>query len=81
MTHDVAFAQGHGFVVEASSGLQCSVVPLPVAGWPRRGHRSLATSILFGKLFCTATLYDFGEKRCRRNHPLYTLLFHTHHRP
>ena len=31
---------------------------------------SLATWYLFGKLFCVATLFDFGEKRCRKNLPL-----------
>ena len=31
---------------------------------------SLATWFLFGKLFCVATLFDFGEKRCRKNLPL-----------
>ena len=31
---------------------------------------SLATSILFGKLICVATLFAFGEKRCRKNLPL-----------
>ena len=32
---------------------------------------SLATLILFGKRFSVATLVDFGEKRCRKNLPLY----------
>ncbi|WP_144058853.1 hypothetical protein [Rhodopirellula sp. SWK7] len=31
---------------------------------------SLATWFLFGKLICIATLFDFGEKRCRKNLPL-----------
>ena len=31
---------------------------------------SLATCFLFGKLFSVATLFDFGEKRCRKNLPL-----------
>ena len=31
---------------------------------------SLATWFLFGKLNCVATLFDFGEKRCRKNLPL-----------
>ena len=31
---------------------------------------SLATRFLFGKLFCVATLFDFEEKRCRKNLPL-----------
>ena len=31
---------------------------------------SLATWILFGKLFGVATLVGFGEKRCRKNLPL-----------
>ena len=31
---------------------------------------SLATWYLFGKLFCVAALFDFGEKRCRKNLPL-----------
>ena len=36
-------------------------------GLRRRGHR------LFGKLFGVAMLFDFGEKRCRKNLPLYDL--------
>ena len=31
---------------------------------------SLATWVLFGKLFGVATLAGFGEKRCRKNLPL-----------
>ena len=31
---------------------------------------SLATWFLFGKLFGVAALFDFGEKRCRKNLPL-----------
>ena len=31
---------------------------------------SLATWILFGKLFGVATFVGFGEKRCRKNLPL-----------
>ena len=31
---------------------------------------SLATWFLFGKLLRVATLFDFGEKRCRKNLPL-----------
>ena len=34
---------------------------------------SLATWILFGKLLDVATLVGFGEKRCRKNLPLYAL--------
>ena len=34
---------------------------------------SLATWFLFGKLFGIATLVGFGEKRCRKNLPLYAL--------
>ena len=30
----------------------------------------MATRFLFGKLFCVAALFDFGEKRCRKNLPL-----------
>ena len=36
---------------------------------------SLATWFLFGKLFCVATCFDFGEKRCRKNLPLGDLDF------
>ena len=31
---------------------------------------SLATWFIFGKLINVATLFDFGEKRCRKNLPL-----------
>ena len=31
---------------------------------------SLATWFLFSKLFSVATLFDFGEKRCRKSLPL-----------
>ena len=34
----------------------------------------MATWILSGKLFGVATLVGFGEKRCRKNLPLYALL-------
>ena len=31
---------------------------------------SLAARFLFGKLFCVAITFGFGEKRCRKNLPL-----------
>ena len=42
---------------------------------------SLATSILFGKLFCAATFVGFEKKRCRKNLPLsdYSLNSQTWH--
>ena len=36
---------------------------------------SLATRFLFGKLFAVAITFGFGEKRCRKNLPLYDLRF------
>ena len=66
-------AQGHGFVAGAPFGLPLSFAPLSRVGWQRRGHRLFGNvAILFSKLFCVATLFDFGEKRCRKNLPLCT---------
>ena len=63
----MAFTPGHGFFVGASFGvtfryraLSCHAVDTA----------SLAAWFLFGKLFGVATLYDFGEKRCRKYLPL-----------
>ena len=67
----MVFTQGHGFVVGASFGLQRLLAPLSRIGLPRRDTASLATWFLFGKLICDATLFDFGEKRCRKNLPLH----------
>ena len=39
MTHNMVFTQGHGFVVEASFGFQCSFATLSRFGLQRRGHR------------------------------------------
>ena len=36
---------------------------------------SLATRYLFGKLFCVAITFGFGEKRCRKNLPFCGLNF------
>ena len=66
----MVFTQGHGFVLGASFGLRRSFAPLSRLGLPRRGHRLFGNVFFFGKLFCVATLFDFGQKRCRINLPL-----------
>ena len=64
------FTQGRGFVVGASFGLSRQLLRCRVLVCHAADTASLATWILFGKLFCVATLFDFGEKRCRKNLPL-----------
>ena len=66
----MVFTQGHGFVGGVSFGLPCAFAPLSRVGLPRRGHRFFGNVICFGKLVRVATLFDFGEKRCRKNLPL-----------
>ena len=66
----MVFTQGRGFVFGASFGflirsLRCRVLVCHAAD-----TASLATWFLFGKLITVATLFDFGEKRCRKNLPL-----------
>ena len=67
------FTLGRGFVVEASISLLRLLASVAFLGLPFRGQpwtavdtASLATWILFGKLFGVATLVGFGEKRCRK---------------
>ena len=69
----MGFTQGRGFVIEASFGLQNWFAPLSRSGLPCRGHRLFGNVVSFGKLFGVAMLVGFGEKRCRKNLPLYAL--------
>ena len=69
----MVFTQGRGFVIGASFGLQIRSLRCRVLVCSAADTASLATWFLFGKLFCVATLVDFGEKRCRKNLPLYDL--------
>ena len=66
----MVFTQDRGFVLGASISSQirslCCRVPVCIAA----DTASLATWILFGKLFRVAALVGFGEKRCRKNLPL-----------
>ena len=64
------FYAGLGFVIGASFGLPCRSLRYRVLVGHVADTASLATRILFGKLFGVATLVGFGEKRCRKNLPL-----------
>ena len=55
-------AQGHGFVIGASFGLQVLSLRCRVLVCNAVDTASLATLFLFGKLLCVATLFAFGEK-------------------
>ena len=70
LAHNMVFTQRRGFVVGASLGLLCRSLRCPVLVCHAADTASLATWILFGKLFGVATLVGFGEKRCRKNLPL-----------
>ena len=67
---NMAFTQGRGFVFGVSFGLRDFFGPLSRVGLPRRGHRLFGNVVFFCKLIGVATLFDFGEKRCRKNLPL-----------
>ena len=58
----MVFTQGRGFVFGASFGLQIRSLRCRVLVGSAADTASLATWILFGKLFCVATLFAFGEK-------------------
>ena len=66
----MVFTQGRGFVFGASFGLQLRSFRCRVLVCKAADTASLATWILFGKLFGVATFVGFGEKRCRKNLPL-----------
>ena len=66
----MVFTQGRGFVVEASFGLLIRSLRCRVLVCHAADTASLATSVLFGKLFSAAITFGFGEKRCRKNLPL-----------
>ena len=66
----MVFTQGRGFVVGASLGLLRPSLRYRALACNAADTASLATSFLFGKLIGVATLFDFGEKRCRKNLPL-----------
>ena len=66
----MVFTQGRGFVLGASFGLQIRSLRCRVLVCHAADTASFATWFLFGKLFCVATLFAFGEKRCRKNLPL-----------
>ena len=70
---NMVFTQGHGFVVGASFGLPRLSLRCRALVCNAVDTASLATRVLFGKLFDVATLVGFGEKRCRKNLPLYDL--------
>ena len=66
----MVFTQSRGFVLGASFGLQIRSLRCRVLVCHAADTASLATWFLFGKLITVATLFDFGEKRCRKNLPL-----------
>ena len=58
----MVFTQGRGFVLGASFGLQVRSLRCRVSVCHAADTASLATWILFVKLFGVATLVTFGEK-------------------
>ena len=66
----MVFTQGRGFVLGASLGLQIRSLRCRVLVCHAVDTASVATRFLFGKLFCVAITFSFGEKRCRKNLPL-----------
>ena len=66
----MVFTQGRGFVLGAPFGLRRRSLRCRVLVCSAADTASLATLLLFGKLFGVATLVGFGEKRCRKNLPL-----------
>ena len=66
----MVFTQGRGFVFGASFGLRIRSLRFRVLVCHAADTASLATWFLFGKLFCVAITFGFGEKRCRKNLPL-----------
>ena len=66
----MVFTQGRGYVIGVSFGLQNRSLRCRVLVCHAADTASLAAWILFGKLFGVATLFAFGEKRCRKNLPL-----------
>ena len=67
----MVFTQGRGFVLGASFDSQIRSLRCRVLVCPAADTASLATWFLFGKLLGVATLVGFGEKRCRKNLPLW----------
>ena len=78
-SHNMVFTQGRGFVVGASFGLPSRPFREYVLVCDAADTASLATLLLFGKLFGVATLVGFGEKRCRKNLPLCDLTSRDSH--
>ena len=66
----MVFTQGRGFVIDASFGLPIRSLRCRVLVCRAADTASLATRFLFGKLFCVAITFGFGEERCRKNLPL-----------
>ena len=66
----MVFTQARDFVFGASFGLRVRSLRCRVLVCRAADTASLATCFLFGKLFCVATLFNFGEKQCRKNLPL-----------
>ena len=67
----MVFTQGRGFGFGVSFSLRIYSLRCRVLVCRAADTASLATWFLFGKLLGVATLFDFGEKRCRKNLPLY----------
>ena len=70
VSDNMVFTQGRGFVLGALFGLLIRSLRCRVSVCHVADTASLATWFLFGKLITVATLFDFGEKRCRKNLPL-----------
>ena len=66
----MVFTQGRGFALGASFGLQIRSLRCRVLVCHAADTASLATRFVFAKLIGVATLFAFGEKRCRKNLPL-----------
>ena len=75
-SHNMVFTQVRGFALGAWFGLQIRSLRCRLLVCHAADTASLATWLLFGKLFGVAMLVGFGEKRCRKNLPLCDLPYH-----
>ena len=75
----LTYTQSRGFVIGASFGLPHLSLRRPVLACHAADTACLATWFLFVKLLCVATLFGFGEKRCRKNLPLCDLRVYNNH--
>ena len=67
----MVFTQSRGFVLGASFGFQIRSLRCRILICHTADTASLATWFLFDRLLGVAITFSFGEKRCRKNLPLY----------